>query len=248
MPRNLPDSYIAPTRVVNQEIGQTTVIILAANIGHGMKSYGPKSLLSINEKTTLFEYQIGLVNTVFPQSDIILVVGFFADRMIKRCPRNIRIVENQLFETTNEVEQLRLALNCTITNNVLVLKDNVIFNVDTLKTIKSNESCIIYDSQQKMDKNDIGVTVVNGYATTFSYDILTKWGHLVYLIGKDLNIVKRACSNRNCSKMYLFEILNMLLDKVEKIKAIEPKNMEIVKIDNSKDLEKLRGYNESINC
>jgi hypothetical protein len=32
----------------------------------------------------------------------------------------------------------------------------------------------------------------------------------------------------------------MLLHRIDKIKVIEPKNMEIIKIDTSRDLEKLR--------
>jgi choline kinase len=238
--KRLVASCIAPTRPQNKNLTDITIIILAANICYGMKSYGPKTLLTIHDQVTLLEYQIDLLNTVFPNSDIILVVGFLADKIIKKRPPNVRIIENQLYETTNEIEQVRLALNCALTNNVLIIKDNVIFNVDTLKEIEPNKSCIIYDSQNKIDKSDVGVTIVDNCATIFSYDLPTKWGHVVYLCNKDLSIFKNYCSNRNYSKMYLFEVLNMLLHKIGKIQAIEPKNMEIVKIDTSRDLEKIR--------
>lgn len=236
----LPISCIVPTRPINVDRNNITVIILAANIGYGMKSYGPKSLLSVTEKETLLEYQIGLIKTVFPKADILLVVGFSADRIIRKCPPGIRIIENQLFENSNEVEQLRLALNCTLTDNILVIKDGIVFNVDTLRAISKDQSCIIYDSKNQIDCDNVGVTIVNNYATIFSFDIPTKWCHIVYLTIKELKIVKTLCNNRDRSRMYLFEVLNMLLHKIEKMKAIEPVNMEIVKIDDSRDLERLK--------
>jgi choline kinase len=248
MPYNLPSSYAVPTRPVKHQ-QPITIIILGANISHGMKSYGPKTLLTINNQTFL-EYQVSTIRQVFPQSDIILVVGFMADRIIKKRPDQIRIIENQFFQVTNEIEQLRLAFNCTLTDDVLILKDNIIFNTDTLKNVVSNESCIIYDSNNQIDPTDVGVTIVNDYGTFFSYDISTKWCHIVYLKNKELRIIKNICNNRNNSKFFLFEALNMILNKTEKIKAIQPINMEITKIDNSRDFFRLKenNSNENFNC
>jgi choline kinase len=231
---------IAPTRQINVDRNNITVIILAANIGYGMKSYGPKTLLSVNDKETLLEYQINLIRTVFPKADIILVVGFLADRIIKKCPPGIRIIENQLYENTNEVTQLRLALNCTITENVLIIKDDIIFNAETLKEISKDKTCLIYDSTDKIDNENIGVTIVDGYVTTFAFDVPNKWCHIAYLTIKDLKSIRSICNNKDNARLYFFEALNMLLNKVEKIKAIEPKSMEIIKIDNSRDLDKLK--------
>jgi choline kinase len=213
---------------------------MAANIGYGMKSYGPKSLLSINPTETLIEYQLNLIQTSFPNADIILVVGFSADRVIKRCPEGVRIVENQLYEHTNEVEQVRLALNCTLTDNVLILKDDIIFNDETLCSISKNESCIIYDSQEQIDDSNVGVTVIGDYATVFSYDIPTKWCHIVYLTEKDQQTLRTICSKRERNRMYLHEALELMLQRTGKIRAIEPTNMEIVKIDNSRQLIQLQ--------
>jgi len=238
MPYNLTSSCIAPTRPVKHQ-EPITIIILAANIGYGMKSYGPRSLLTINDQTFL-DYQTSIIKQVFPNSDIILVTGFMADRVIKKCPSTIRIVENQLFETTNEIEQLRLALNCTLTNSVLILKDNIVFNTDTLKTLALQESCIIYDNNNQLDSSDMGVRIIDEYATFFSYDIPIKWCHIIHLKDKEFKMIKTFCNNRNNSRLYLFEALNIMLNKIEKIKAIQPIGMEITKINSSKDLERIQ--------
>ena len=238
-------SHIVPVRRNQHDRNDITVIILAANIGYGMKSYGPKSLLNINDKETILEYQINILQTTFPSCEIILVVGFQADRIIKKCPPGIRIIENQLYETTNEVEQIRLALNSTLTDNVIIIKDDIVFNQETLKTITKNKSCIIYDSGNQMDNNNVGVTVVNGYATIFSYDIETKWCHILYLAKKEMEVLKSICNKRNKERLYLFEILNVLLKRISRIKAIKPQGMEVTKIDTSKNL--LMVQNENIN-
>jgi len=237
---NIQQSHIAPTRRSKVDRNDITVIIMAANIGYGMKSYGPKSLLNVNPTETLIEYQLNLIQTSFPNADIILVVGFAADRLIKRCPPGVRIVENQLYETSNEVEQIRLALNCTLTDNVLILKDDIIFNNDTFCAITKGQSCLIYDSKERIDSSNVGVTVINGYVTTFSYDMTNKWCHIVYLAEKEIKILRTICNKRDRARMYLHEALDMVLQRVNKIQAIEPANMEIVKIDTSRHLQQLQ--------
>lgn len=229
-------SHVVPVHRTKNERADMTVIILAANISYGMKSYGPKSLLNINTHETLLEYQLNLIKTVFPNSDIILVVGFEAQKIIRKCPSHIRIVENQLYETSNEVEQVRLALNCTVTNNVLIIKDDIIFNPETLLEISKQESCLIYDTNGQIDQANVGITVIDGYATMLAYEIPTKWCHIVYLAKNETRILKQLCNKKDYTKLYLFEILNMLLQKVGKIRAIAPTQMEIIKIDTSRHL------------
>lgn len=239
-------SCVVPVRRDFHDRSDITVVILAANIGYGMKSYGPKTLFNINDKETLLEYQINILQTTFPKCEIILVVGFQADRIIKKCPPGIRIVENQLYETTNEVEQIRLALNCTLTENVLIIKDDIVFNAETLRSITRDKSCLIYDSKNQIDNENIGITVVDDVATIFAYGINTKWCHIIYLTKKELNILKSICNRRNLERLYLFEVLNTMLKRIGKMKAIEPQAMEISKIDTSKNLFMVQNENTNI--
>jgi hypothetical protein len=123
---------------------------------------------------------------------------------------------------------------------VLIIKDDIVFNSDTLCNITKDTSCIIYDSKQQIDSQNIGVTVINGHATVFSYDLPDKWCQIVYLTDKDRKILQGICNKRERSKMYLHEALDLMLQRIGKIKAIEPVNMEIMKIDTSKHLLQIR--------
>ena len=60
-----------------------TVIIPAAGIGHRMKSYGPKCLLPFNQQDTIITKTISNLQKIYPFSEIITVVGFEADKIIK---------------------------------------------------------------------------------------------------------------------------------------------------------------------
>jgi hypothetical protein len=234
-----PQSYVVPVRPTNITRSDITIIILAANITYGMKTYGPKSLIDINSHETLIEYQINLIKTFFPSADILLVVGFYADRIIKKCPAGVRIIENQLFETLNEVEQLRLALNCTLTNNVLIMKEDIICNYETFSQINRNKTCLIFDSHDQLPESEIGINVVDGYATMLNHSSPNKWCHMAFFTNKELKILKNLCT-RHRSRLFWFEIINTMLEKVNKILAIEPLNMQITKIDNSKILKQLQ--------
>ena len=213
-----------------------TVIIPIAGIGHRMKSYCPKCLLPVNSKETIIQKSINTVKRVYPYAEIIVVVGFEADKVIKTIPNNVRIVENQIYESTNVVESVRLALNCCINNNVMIIYGDLIYNRETIENITSGGSCVIIDSKGRFRPEEVGVTVVDNLVTNFAYGLNIKWSHIIYMEEKEHNIFKVLCSDRRKNKMYPFEILNFMISKGCKFKVIEPAGMNIKEIDSLKDL------------
>ena len=75
-----------------------TVIIPVAGMGYRMKSYGPKCLLKANQQQTILQKTIKNIESEYPFSDIIVVAGFEADKIINALPHKIRVVENQNYE------------------------------------------------------------------------------------------------------------------------------------------------------
>ena len=213
-----------------------SVIIPVAGMGHRMKSYGPKCLFPTSKNRTILERTLTNVKKVFPYSEIIVIVGFEADKIIKTLPSYVRVVENQLYEQTNIVESLRLALNNCIHDNVLIIHGDLIFNIYTLNDITSEGSCAIVDTQDRFGNNEIGVNIFDNKITNFSYGLSSKWAQIIYLTGNELDSFKNLCSQRDKNKMYMFEILNMVIDQKGSIQAREPKGMQIVEIDSLKDL------------
>ncbi|MAF25663.1 hypothetical protein CL634_08855 [bacterium] len=213
-----------------------TVIIPIAGIGHRMKSYGPKCLLPVNDKETIIQKSINTVRNVYPQAEIIVVVGFEADKVIKLIPDDVRIIENQIYENTNVVESLRLALNCCTNKDIIIIYGDLIYNSQTIEDVTANGSCIVIDSQGKFRSEEVGVTVVDNAVTNFAYGLPTKWSHIIYMEEKESTIFKNLCRDRRRNKMYPFEILNFMISKGCRLKVTEPDGMDIKEIDSLKDL------------
>ena len=233
MPKN-NNRFVAPIKSRNGK--NTTVIILAAGIGYRMKSYGPKCLLKVSQNKTIIEKQIDTVSLHLPKSDVISVLGFECDKALKVLSDRSRIVENQLYEETNTAESIRLAINNGVRDSVLIIHGDLIFNPETLAHHDFRRSFAIVDSKHQFRLNEAGVTINDWQITRFAYGLNTKWSQIVFLIGKELQMLKNICRNREKNKMYTFEILNEIIDNGGKIAAVEPENMTITDVDSSRDL------------
>ena len=230
--------FIAPTKKGSNKKPQLmSVIIPVAGVGYRMKSYGPKCLLRVNEKETIIEKIIHNVNTVFSKDEIIVCVGFEADKIIRKIPDYVRIVENQLYKETNTVESLRLAINNCTSESILIIHGDLVFNPKTIQSINKKESSIIVDSSERFKDDEIGVTIVDNKVTTFAYGLPTKWAQIAYLTGEELYMFKKECSDRSKNKMDTFEILNNIVKNNGTLKAIEPREMEIYEVDAIRDLQ-----------
>ena len=74
-------------------------------------------------------------------------------------------------------------------------------------------------------------------ATNFSYGLETKWAHIIYLEGEELNIFQSLCLDRRRNKMYPFELFNVILNRGGSIRTVEPKHMMIREINSLRDLQ-----------
>ena len=212
-----------------------TFVILSAGVGNRMRSYGPKCLFKTSDETIL-DKQLSIINSSFSNTEIILVVGFEANKIIKKIPDNIRIVENQLYQTTNSAESLRLAINNSVGDKIFFIHGDLIFNRETFNNLDFSKSFVITDSKNQIEKDEVGITVVKNKATFFSYGLDTKWCHMAFIKGKELSILKSIYSKRGKDKLYTFEILNMIIEKKGVLVSVEPAQMQIKEIDSFKDL------------
>jgi len=217
-----------------------SVIILGSLPGYRMKSYGNKSLLKLPDGNSVLEKMVENILLKFKNAEIILTIGFQADKVIKSSLSGIRLVENQLYEQTNIMEEVRLGINNALHENILLINGGLVFNEHVLENINKSDSSVIIDSSGQMSSDDVGVTIVKNRATIFSYDLPTKWCHIVYITGKEYKLFRQYSNNRDKSKCFLFEGLNYVLDRGGKLNAMESDKTVITKIDTAKDLEDLQ--------
>lgn len=214
-----------------------SIIILNAHPGYRTKTYGPKCLFKIDAETSILERQIQILKSCYPNSEIIVTIGFDSDKIIKKNIAGVRYVENQLFETTNIVEEIRLALNNCETSNVLIIYGDIIFDTAAIDNITKTSSTILYIEDNNLENDEVGLNIVNDKITAISYGLSPKWSYIIYLTNNELYTFKSLCSDKTKNKMYPFELINILVSKSNnKITITNPKNGKITKVDSKKDI------------
>lgn len=226
-------SDYSPSRTPNN--GNLSVVLLGGNIPYGMRSFGPYSLLKIGTKTIL-DYQIETIRNVFGDCEIMLVAGYMADKVIKRRPDDIRIIENQLFENSNECEQIRLSLNSILNTNVLFITGNLLFNEATLKIIDAKKNCLVYETNNQVPREEIGLAINENKVTSLSFAIdENKWCNVAYFTNKTIDRLRSIVSDKKNKKMFMFEIIDSMLEKYD-FYAMTSNDVKIRIIDCPKDL------------
>jgi len=226
------------TQKIKKESNSTTcVVILSAGVGKRIKSYEPRSLIKIGNKT-LIEHQISVLQNSFDNPDIILVTGYSTNRIIRKTKNKVRIVENQIYDQTTSSESLRLAINNTTSNSMFFFHGDLYFNLNTLSNLKYDKSFLIVDNQNQINSKEVGITIVNKRATILSYGLTTKWCQMAYITGKEFETIKNIYlrGNETIKKMLLFEIINLAISKGGSFICHEPENMSILEIDCMRDL------------
>ena len=232
-------------KLVNITTDLITVILLCDAPGYRMKSYGPLSLINIAQNK-LIDLQIQAIQQTFINFEIILCVGFDAEKICKhirsKYPKlNIRIVENQLFHNSNSCESVRIALNNTLNNKILVCDGNLLFNTKTLSLINYNQTCVLIESNPCVNL-EIGINVDDKHdAQYFSYGANKIWSEIIFLHTIDIvEIFLRIVVNPDNKNKFIFEALNEILKTKYKIKCINNQH-SLKKISNIKTYHAVRG-------
>lgn len=214
-----------------------SVLIPTAGQGRRMKSVGPKALVELGRNQTVLSRQIAIVRKTLPGAEITVVLGFEADRIYRTLAEGVRVVENEFHETTNVVRSLDLGLRSCIREKVLIIYGDLVFNEAAFANVPWDESFAIVESSGQMNEEEVGVTVVDGYMNQLGYDLPTKWAQILFLTGKELISFRRVVADPGRRRCFGFEVLNTVLDRGGKIRAIEPKGLKVVEIDQAKDVE-----------
>jgi NDP-sugar pyrophosphorylase family protein len=203
-----------------------------------MKSYGPPSLINIANHR-LIDIQIDAISKTFKYYEIILCVGFDAEKISKYVRNkynniNIRIVENQLYNSSNSCESARLALNNTINDQVLICDGNLLINSETLSLVNAEYSTVILESNPCANL-EVGVNVdEKNEAQHFSFGASNIWSEILYLNNQDIiESLRRIMCGADYKSRFIFEALNELIKTKHKLKCVKNEH-SIKKINNVK--------------
>lgn len=200
-----------------------SVIIMADEPAKGMRQSGPKSLLSY-QKDNILNQQISVLLEAIPEAEIIVAVGFEANKIISLKTKTFKIVENIDFETTNSIETLRLCINNISNEKVLIIGGDVIPTVsDVLSIIKqSKQNVILFNNV--WSNNNIGLIQNNNILTNFSYGLENKWSNIWYITGNQLIEIRKFVNNSKNKKSLLHHGIEYLLSRNYIIQTIFSNN------------------------
>jgi choline kinase len=101
-------------------------IVLAAGVGSRLRPFTadrPKCLVEVGGRT-LIEHQLRALRACGVE-DVVMVVGYCADRVRRQVGGAVRYIENERYEATNSLYSLSLA-SAELSSGVLILNSDVL--------------------------------------------------------------------------------------------------------------------------
>ena len=235
------------TKTLN--IGDTndlvTVILICDTPGYRMKSYGPPPLITVRGKK-IIDHQIEAISERLKNFEIILCVGFSSDKVAKYIRQshvglNIRIVENQVFNTSNACESIRLALNNTLNDKVMIADGNILFDADMLNQINIQHSSVLCESQPS-ENLEVGFNLNEEEDIEhFAYGASHLWSEVLFLNNAEIiDSLRKIVSGSDYKTKFIFEALNDLIKTRHSLKMIN-NIYPVIKVNNIKTYHKIKG-------
>lgn len=229
------------TDIINQEL--YTFIIIADTPGYRMKSYGPTSLITLN-KNKLIDIQIEAISKSFSNYEIILCCGQDIDKVYRHIKnnyydRNIRIVENQIYNNSNSCESVRLSINNTMNDKIYILDGNLLIYSDLFNN-KIKES-YVYVEENPCENLEVGINInENDFVEHFSYGASRVWSEIAYMADKStIECFKKIINNIDFKNKFIFEALNELIKTKQDMNYVV-NTSPVKKINNIKTYHNVR--------
>ena len=227
------------TIAIRKQGVEPTVVLLSAGIGNRIKSNEPRALIPYKDGT-LIEHQIKVISNSFNKCDIIVVCGYDSYKINKKMEpyKNVRIVENENYETTGSASSMRLGFNNMKNNRVVLIHGDLIFNKQTISNLDYRQSFLLVDNNSMIKQREVGVVISeNERASNMCYGVDTKWCQIAHFTGKELERLRRNFNKNNDfnKKKLTFEIINELIDTKGNFECYEPEEMKIFELDSMKD-------------
>jgi hypothetical protein len=198
--------------------------------------------LVIKDPITIIDYQINQIKKALPDSRITIATGFEADKIVKIIgeKHNVKFIYNNRYKTTNQTECITLQLQENKCKNLLIISNGIIF--------KEIDFGIHQEAMSKIfviDKPKYNFTIGcsnSQYAEYLFYDLPIVWSECFFLNEEALDMIKAILSKENIEQLYLFELVNKLIDNkiIFEKEYISKKN--IMKILNNKDISKAKQF------
>lgn len=219
-----------------------TIVIAYHSFIARMKSFGNIAMISLGNNEKLIDRHITLLTNKYKNCEIIISAGYEAYKIQQYINKkyrhlNVRFVENTQYNESNICETIRLGINNTYNNRILIVNGCIVFDEALLDNIMNHDVETVI-STEKNNTLDIGINIDENSKTIehISYGaIKNKWCEMMYL-GKEsvINEVKKSLASQDFKTKIFYEFINTLVNKNMKINYVES-HVNIWKINNVSD-------------
>jgi hypothetical protein len=219
-------------------------IILAQEITKGMKSIGSKALLEISKNLTILEYQIQYLKKCYYPIEIYICTGFEHEKIIKLTSKykNIYYSYNEQYEEENQAGGLiKCIKKYNISNGALILNNGFI-PLEKIPINKNKSSIQVTDKTLKIPFQ-IGAIDSKNLSYLF-YGLPFKWTESIFLNKQSLTELVEVSESKICNKLFLFELINILMDRGITIDAQYINRNLPIKLNSIKELAIAKKYYE----
>ena len=227
------------------------IIILSAGIGSRLNPLTknvPKSMLLIDNNTTVLERTIEIINKNI-DTEIIVVTGFCKEQIEKSVLNftNCKTINNPFYRITNSIASLWFAKD-EMDDDTLFINADVVIEEELLKYILKikEDSFILYDSSIGVEA-DYKVIEKNGNVVVMSKELNKFSGEYVGITKlskadsiKLRNKVERMIDNELFNEWYETALVDMIFTEDFRLKAIDVSDFHWTEIDNVNDLIKAK--------
>lgn len=205
-----------------------------------MKNQGPKSLIQFG-KECLINRQIRIIEQCFDEPEIVVVLGYGHDEIVKKLNERVKIVFNPDYQNTNIAYSTAIGMQKTTSDSVLVVGGDLFFGKYAIKHfVGCNETTVLLNTGECV-KGTVGVNVVEEQATYFSHSLPCKWTNMVFLCGRERILFEKLAMMPKHIRKFSHEIFNMILeDERNHFDTILSDNPKIISINAPRDIIKAR--------
>jgi choline kinase len=169
------------------------------------KTYGPIPNIVLPNGKTLIRQQIDSILLVYPNAEIISVIGFEADKLYRVQPESCTLIENECHTLGNVVRSISMGLRQCSYDNVIMIHGDILFDEKFIASLSIQRSSIVVD---RYSKQEIGVNILNGNVESWGFGLPNRWMKVVHLHQKELDVFRKQVFDRNKSNLFTYEILS----------------------------------------
>ena len=227
-----------------------SILLMAQEATKGLKSFGPKILLNITPHKKIIDYHISNFIGLQKSANIVTSIGFDSEKIVKylsTITKNKKQINNtilcQNYSIYNDGYVLsRYLAKYPDTKGLLIVPAGVLFKSNAINKNHISKQSTIFLLNKYNSNFETGCSIQDEEIKYVFFNLEHCWTECVYLNQQCINELKNIIATKNIDNKFLFEIVNLLIERNVKFVYETINYKKFIKINNAKETTKARSY------